>query len=65
MFVSKFIEQIAIMSFHPYEFNRGRVGEEKRAHSAPEFGVDKFLSGTNLVVFGRGEHTRVRVNTVP
>ena len=59
MSISKFIEQITIMGFHPDEFNRGRVGEEERAHSAPELGIDKLLFGTNLVVFGRGKNARV------
>ena len=59
MSVSKFIERVAVMGLYPDEFDRGRAGEEERAHSTPELGIDKFLSGTNLVVFGRGEHTRV------
>ena len=65
MSVSEFVEQITIMGFHPNEFNRGSVGEEERAHSTPELGVDKFLSGANLVEFGRGKKAGVRVNTVP
>ena len=65
MSVREFVEQITIMGFHTDEFNRGSVGEEERAHSTPELGVDKFLSGANLVKFGCGEKVRVRVNTIP
>ena len=65
MSVSEFIERVAVMGLYPDEFDRGRAGEEERAHSTPELGIDKFLSGTNLVVFGRGKNAGVRVNTVP
>ena len=58
MSVSKFIERITIMGFYPDEFDRGRAGDEKRVHSAPELGIDKLLFGTNLVVFGRGKNAR-------
>ena len=42
----------------------GSAREEKRAYSAPELGIDMFLPGTNLVIFGSGKSVRLRVNTV-
>ena len=47
------------------EYRVAEEGEEERAHSTPELGIDKFLSGTNLVEFGQGKKVGVRVNTVP